>query len=143
MKSESELCKICPLREVCDLHLEPGRADGRRPVDNNPWQCRHIVCPKRAGLVTQFLEDRIITVLGVKLTVNNPENCNINIKGKYCYFHSPDKKSVRRVPLEDWETKEVESQQDGEWYTSGQLLKNSYIVDPQYFPFKRLRRSGK
>jgi len=120
MKSESELCTACPLKDGCDQHFIPERADGRRIVVSNPWQCRHITCQQRTDLI--------------KKDLRNPKT-RIIVDGCF-YFKSPDKEHIRRVNVE---TGMIESEQDGEWYPTSQSIHRSYIVDPQYYPWKRIR----
>src|SRR4030042_2602769 len=121
MKTESELCRICPLKEVCDLNLIPEHAKGKRLLTNNPWNCRHISCP--VGV------DNAIKEIGIMKD-------NKDFFG-FAYFQSPDKPSLRRVSLKSGI---IESNQDGNWYSTGQSIHRDYIVDPQYFPFRRIRK---
>lgn len=120
MQFESRLCQICPLKEVCSLKLTPSHATGRRLVNCNPWNCRHLTCP--AGV------DR------AKQKIKRLKSQKI-FRG-YAYFQSPDKPSERRVLMS---TGIIESQQDGIWYSTGQSIHKEYSVDPQYFPYQRIR----
>ncbi|KKQ47722.1 MAG: hypothetical protein US95_C0019G0014 [Candidatus Woesebacteria bacterium GW2011_GWB1_38_5] len=120
MKSESELCEACPLKENCNQYLIPERADGRRIVVSNPWQCMHLTCQQRTDLIKKDLRSPKTRI----------------IADGYFYFKSPDKQHVRRVNVE---TGMIESEQCGEWYLTGQSIHKTYIVDPLHYPWKRIR----
>ena len=120
MKIESEVCKSCPVKDVCDPNLKPEHSKGKRLVTNNPWNCRHLTCP--TGVDNAKAEIRRL-------------KANKEFFG-YAYFSSADKPSIRRVLMT---TRIIESCQDGEWYPVGQSLDKTYIVDSKHFPYKRIR----
>jgi uncharacterized protein (UPF0179 family) len=120
MKKESEACQSCPVKEVCDPNLTPERANGKRMVTTNPWNCRHLTCPAGVGIAKAEIR---------KLKANK-------IFFGHAHFSSKDKPSVRRVSIK---TRIIESYQDGEWYSVGQSLDRTYIVGREHLPFKRIR----
>jgi hypothetical protein len=122
MKFESEICKICPIKEVCDKNLFPERANGRLLVTTNPWYCRHLTCPSGVD--------------SAKKEINKLKNGGV-YRG-YAYFKSADKPAVRRVLVR---TGIIESNQNGSWYSTGQSIYKNYQVDPQYFPYRKIRNN--
>lgn len=120
MKFESELCKICPISKTCSPYLIPGHAKGKRLLTNNPWNCRHLTCPR--GVDNARKEIKILK--------------NRRIFAGYAYFSSADKPSTRRVFMQ---TGIIESYEGGRWYFTGQSIHETYTVDPQYFPYRRVR----
>lgn len=120
MKKESELCKICPVKDVCNVNLTPEDAKGERLKTNNPWNCRHLTCPA-----------------GVKKALREIQRLKANKEFfGYAYFKSQDKPSLRRVLMK---SRIIESNQDGEWYSVGQSLDKSYSVDGKDYPYKDIR----
>ena len=120
MKAESEVCKICPTRDICSPNLKPKHAKRKRLVTNNPWNCENLTCP--AGT------DRAKEVIR-KLR-------NAGTFTGYAYFESSDKPNMRRVSLQDGI---IESNQNGEWFSTGQSIHSTYTVDSQYYPYKRIK----
>jgi len=120
MKKESEICKICPVKDVCDPNLTPEHAKGEKLETNNPWNCRHLTCPA-----------------GVKKALREIQRLKANKEFfGYAYFSSADKPSVRRVLMS---ARIIESSQDGEWYSVGQSLGKTYTVKSKDYPYKDIR----
>ena len=120
MKFDSELCIICPIKETCSPNLTPANAKGRKLLTNNPWNCRHLTCPtgvENARRNIRKLKDNR-TFMG------------------HAYFQSSDKPSERRVIMQ---TGIIESNEGGIWHSTGQSIHKTYTVDPQYFPYRRLK----
>ena len=123
MRIEFKQCMICPIKETCDPHLLPESVDGKNTFIN-PWRCRHLTCP--AGVDAANKEIKRLKDNGVYFG--------------YAYFQTRDKPNERRV-LQN--SRIIESSQDGEWYSTGQSLNKTYLIDSQYLPLIKAKFKDK